>query len=419
MHFPSLIRCLTFVGALCLSISQCTAQSAAPPSSLDGKVFVGYQGWFNCEGDGAKLGWTHWTKDFRKKLGPTNVAVDLWPDVSEYDASELYSTDFKHADGSTAKVFSSANEQTVLRHFRWMQDYNIDGAFVQRFAVNLTHPLLLKNHDKVLAHVRRGAKESQRDFAVMYDLTGMNAELFSVVESDWARLQSESKITEDPGYLHHQGKPLVAVWGVGFNDNRKYSLDQCLGLVKKLKSSGCSVMLGVPSFWRDRSRDAMDDPLLHEIIQSADIVCPWSVGRYQSSVDAKKHANDVWKLDREWCQKYQLEFLPVVFPGFSWKNLHGGALNEIPRRKGDFLWSQIEAAKSIGSRMVYVAMFDEVDEATAIFKCSAPPQVTGDARFVDYEGLPSDFYLKVVEQAGKLLRDEPNVKSPSQLRRLK
>ena len=76
MHFPSLVRWLTLVGAMCLGLPgnrpQCTAQSAAAPSSLDGKVFVGYQGWFNCEGDGSKLGWTHWTKDFRKKLGPTN-----------------------------------------------------------------------------------------------------------------------------------------------------------------------------------------------------------------------------------------------------------------------------------------------------------------------------------------------------------
>lgn len=395
----------------------CIAQSTRPEaSSLDGKILVGYQGWFNCEGDGSKLGWTHWTKDFRKKLGPNNVAVDLWPDVSEFGANELYSTAFKNADGSVAKVFSSADEKTVLRHFRWMQDYNIDGAFVQRFAVNLTHPLLLKNHDKVLGHVRRGATESKRDFAVMYDLTGMNAELFSVVEADWSRLQSELKLTQDTGYLHHQGKPIVAVWGVGFNDHRKYSLEQCRDLVKKLKSSGCAVMLGVPSFWRDRTRDALEDPLLHEIIRSADIVCPWSVGRYRSPQEAKQHANEVWKPDREWCLKHKLEFLPVVFPGFSWKNLRGGPLNEIPRRKGDFLWSQIQAAKAIGARTIYVAMFDEVDEATAIFKCADAPATIGDPQFVDYEGLPSDFYLKVVEQAGKLLRDEPNVKAPAKLR---
>ena len=35
-------------------------------STLTGKVMVGYQGWFNCEGDGANLGWTHWSRNRRK-----------------------------------------------------------------------------------------------------------------------------------------------------------------------------------------------------------------------------------------------------------------------------------------------------------------------------------------------------------------
>jgi len=64
------------------------------PSTLTGKVMAGYQGWFNCEGDGANLGWTHWAKDRRKPFGPGNVGVDLWPDVSEYDDDELYTTVF-------------------------------------------------------------------------------------------------------------------------------------------------------------------------------------------------------------------------------------------------------------------------------------------------------------------------------------
>ncbi len=154
-------------------------QMATPdPSSMQGKVMVGYQGWFNCEGDGSDLGWAHWTKDLRKTLGPSNVSVDLWPDVSEYDNSELYDTDFRSSDGQVARVFSSADAGTVRTHFRWMQDYQIDGAFVQRFAVNLTHPSLLQNHNKVLTNVRHAAAESKRVFAVMYDLTGITSELF-------------------------------------------------------------------------------------------------------------------------------------------------------------------------------------------------------------------------------------------------
>ncbi len=132
-------------------------------------------------------------------------------------------------------------------------------------------------------------------------------------------------------------------------------------------------MLGVPSFWREGNRDALNDPMLHEIIKMSDIVSPWSVGRYRSPTEAEGHARRVWRADLDWCQKHRIDFLPVVFPGFSWRNLHGGPLNEIPRQKGEFLWSQITAAKSSGAKMIYVAMFDEADEATAIFKCTNPP----------------------------------------------
>ena len=56
--------------------------------------------------------------------------------------------------------------------------------------------------------------------------------------------------------------------------------------------------------------------------------------------------------------------------------------------------------------MLYVAMFDEVDEGTAIFKCTNNPPVGPGAEFANYEGLPSDYYLKLTGRAAKLLRGE-------------
>jgi hypothetical protein len=55
--------------------------------------------------------------------------------------------------------------------------------------------------------------------------------------------------------------------------------------------------------------------------------------------------------------------------------------------------------------MVYQAMFDEVDEGTAIFKCTDDPP-SGASRFIDLEGLPSDHYLKLVGKATRMLRNE-------------
>ena len=131
-------------------------------STLTGKVMCGYQGWFNCKGDGADQGWTHWARDRDKTFGPGNVTVDLWPDVSELDEDERYATGFKHADGSAAEVFSSGNRKTVVRHFEWMRDYGIDGAFLQRFAHGLRRDGWKRHKDTVLSHVREGAEKAGR-----------------------------------------------------------------------------------------------------------------------------------------------------------------------------------------------------------------------------------------------------------------
>jgi hypothetical protein len=81
-------------------------------------------------------------------------------------------------------------------------------------------------------------------------------------------------------------------------------------------------------------------------------------------------------------------------------------LGKIPRLKGQFFWSQIAAAKRAGARMLYVAMFDEVDEGTAIFKCTNEPPTGDGVPFLTYEGLPSDYYLQLAGAAGRLLRGE-------------
>ena len=80
-------------------------------------------------------------------------------------------------------------------------------------------------------------------------------------------------------------------------------------------------------------------------------------------------------------------------------------LDQIPRQKGQFLWSQYVQAKKAGATMIYQAMFDEIDEGTAIFKCTNTPPV-GESPFITYEGLPSDYYLWLTGMGGRLLRGE-------------
>jgi hypothetical protein len=56
--------------------------------------------------------------------------------------------------------------------------------------------------------------------------------------------------------------------------------------------------------------------------------------------------------------------------------------------------------------MLYVAMFDEVNEATAIFKGSNNPPVSTKTSFIDMDGMPSDHYLWLTGEAAKMLRNE-------------
>ena len=179
-------------------------------------------------------------------------------------------------------------------------------------------------------------------------------------------------------------------------------------MIVALKNDGCSILLGVPTGWRNLERDSLSTPVVHEVLKLADVISPWTIGRYRSPDGLAKHAEEFWKPDHEWTKKREIDYLPVVFPGFSWKNLKGGdeKLGAIPRLKGEFLWSQFVAAKQAGAEMIYVAMFDEVDEGTAIFKCTNDPPVGEGVSFLTYEGLPSDHYLKLTAKGAKLLRGE-------------
>ena len=386
-------------------------------TTLTGKVMCGYQGWFGAPGDGSVAsGWRHWTKS-QGPFADGNAKVDLWPDVSELTPGERFTTGFKLSNGYPAVVFSSYKEQTVLRHFQWMRDYGIDGVFVQRFATHLTNPARLEFCNTVLANCREGANRCGRAYSVMYDLSGLARRHIDDVINDWRQLRKKMAITDDAAYLHDHGKPVVAVWGIGFNDGRAYTLDDCRRLIEFLKNDPdaghCTVMLGVPAYWLELDNDAVSDPKLLQVLSLADVISPWTVGRYTTPAEANKYANKVLEADLAWCRPRGIDFMPVVFPGFSWHNMKGAELDEIPRMNGQFLWSQFLGAKKNGISMVYVAMFDEVDEGTAIFKCANEIPVGAASKFLTYDGLPSDFYLKIVGRGAKLIRSGAAASSAS------
>ena len=375
--------------------------------SYKGLVMAGYQGWFNAAGDGANRGWHHYHAG--GELEPGNCKFDLWPDVSEY--KKTYPTPFTHADGRTAYLFSSYDASTTDLHFKWMQQYGIDGAFVQRFVTNLRSPLHLHANNTVLSHALEASRKYNRAIAVMYDLSGMNDSTDAdLVIADWKNLVDSLKLTsrgDGQTYLYHRGRPLVAVWGAGFNDHRAYTARSVGRILDFLQHDpvygGCSILLGVPTFWRDQGNDADKDPRWMELFKKVDIIQPWMVGRYHE--DTYPPFRDRIKDDIAWCMANGIDYVPVVFPGFSWHNMNAKSpQNQIPRDKGRFFWEQLTGAMQAGAQMLYIAMFDEIDEGTAIFKISPDPPV-GKSSFVPLDpGIPSDYYLNLAGYAGRMLR---------------
>ena len=399
------------------------SQAGVDVSTLTGKLMSGYQGWFRAPGDGSGGAWGHWSPD--GEFRPGHCKIDAWPDMSELDEDEKYPTPFKHADGSPATVFSSVKRKTVIRHFKWMKDYGLDGVFVQRFfdhAVELREGRE-KGALQVLSHCREAANLHGRAYALMYDLSGMHQGQEGVIIDDWKRLKGEMGLGADPAYQRHRGKPVVSVWGIGFPDRPDYTLKPCRTIVEFLKKEGLCVKLGVPTGWREQKLerpyipfgkrdssyvdgDCQQNPLLHEIIKAADIVSPWAVDRVRSPQGATDLAQRVWAGDLDWCGKQGLEFIRVAFPGFSWNNMYPqDPFNMAPRLKGRLLWQMYVEAIKLGVPMLYQAMFDEVDEGTAIFKCSNNPPV-GESRFLDMDGVPADHYLRLAGLATKMLRKE-------------
>jgi hypothetical protein len=392
------------IGAVVLTAAGLSTAAGNPQvkvidaTSLRHKVLCGYQGWFRCPGDPAREGWRHWSRD-STKITPGSVTFEMWPDTSEYTAEEKFpAPGFTHPDSKPAYLYSSAHPLTVERHFKWMERYGIDGVFVQRFLVNVGN----RSFDRVLDHVRTSAKKTGRLYAVCYDLTNAPKDrLYDRLVQDWKQLVDEQKVTQDKRYLHHDGKPVLFVWGF-FSERFGPALAH--RIIDYFKQQGrYEVTLIGGCQWRWR---AEQDAEWARALRRFDVISPWNVGNVMR-VGEQKHAATVhWKDDLVEAKKAGIAYLPVIYPGFGWTNLKGkdAADVTIPRLGGEFFWRQFVTASELGIDMAYVAMFDEVDEATAIFKVSNSPPTQ--AKFATYEGFPADWYLRLTGEGSKVIRGE-------------
>ncbi|MBQ0128081.1 MAG: GH92 family glycosyl hydrolase [Bacteroidales bacterium] len=375
-------------------------KSSISYDSYKGLAMAGYQGWFFSPEGGSEYAWAYSSAD-------GVYYVDMLPDVLEYP--QTYPIPGRMADGSHPRVYSAYDYSSVDVHFRWMKEYGLDGVFMQRFIGNITNSRR-DHYLHVMDNAMSCAERYDRAICIMYDLSGgEDGTMADVLLDDIDELNVRYNLFDHgarPSYLWHNGKPLVVVWGIGFMDRAEYYLDEAARIIDGLKERGYSIMLGVPTYWREQGEDTRKDPRLYDYISKADIIMPWYVGR--SDNDTLEDFLKIVPEDVKWCKEHGIGFAGDVWPGFSWENMCPGADDAVPRRGGEFLQRQIDACIEAGCESLYISMFDEVNEGTAIFKIAREVPVPAYRQVIVplEDGVPSDRYLTICGEAARRLKEQ-------------
>lgn len=392
-------------------------------STIKYKSLFGYQGWFGCPQDDTGPSWVHWF-DYNKDPVSNYLTVDLWPDTSELTPSELCPTQIIKPDGQPLNAYSGYNLLSVMRHFAWMQQYKIDGVALQRFLAPMTDPRFKAHGIELLSNEQKAAERYGRVIYLEYDFSSSFSgdELIALVENDW-KDQVDRGLTQSPSYLHEKTLPLVELWGIGIPGSNNLTVANVNELLTFFQSNTdpkyrATVIGGVGSYWRTGTGDAQPGTEWAKVYRSFDLINPWAVGRYGSYFvsEAQIYMQNVTVPDLQETQRLGIGYMPVIWPGFSWTNLmrnrgSTATSNQISRACGSFFWQQAINALGAGATQVQIAMFDEVDEGTAMFK------LVPDAKYfpadsnllglnIDGCALNSDFYLRLGSAVGSVLRGE-------------
>jgi hypothetical protein len=371
------------------------AANASPVGDVVGKITVGYQGWFACTGDGSPINaWWHWTQNWGQSPSASNNGIKSWPDVRDY--TNTYTTAWPALNnGQPAKLFSSFSDQTVNTHFSWMQQNNIDAAALQRFNPNGQEGPV---RDAITAKVKTAAEQYGRKFYIMYDVSGWT-NMQQEVKTDWTNKMSA--YTSSPAYARQNGKPVVCIWGFGFNDNNHpWSAAVCLDVINWFKDQGCYVIGGVPTHWRNETSDSR--PGFLNTYKAFNMLSPWMVGRIGNVGDVDNFYNNVNTPDQAYCNANGIDYQPCVLPG---------DLQEGQRAHGDFMWRQFYNMIRVGCQGIYISMFDEYNEGNQIAKTAENiSQIPAGSSFrtLDEDGVAcsADYYLRLTGDGGRMLKGQ-------------
>jgi hypothetical protein len=372
-----------------------TTAAASSTGDVVGKITVGYQGWFACAGDGAPIGaWWHWSQDWSRPPSPDNNVIKAWPDMREYTAT-YRSAYGNFSNGQPATLFSSYDQSTVNTHFRWMQQNGCDTAALQRFNPNGQEG---PTRDAMAGKVRSAAETYGRKFYIMYDVSGWT-NMQSEIKADW--ITKMSAHTASSAYARQNGKPVVAIWGFGFNDaNHPWSAGVCLDVVNWFKGQGCYVIGGVPREWRtgvDGSR-----PGYLDVYHAFNMLSPWMIGAISTIAGSDAAYQNLNVPDKADCDAHGIDYQPCVLPG---------DVSLRQRAHGDFMWRQFYNMVRVGAEGIYISMFDEFGEGNQIAKTAENASMTpvgSDLLALDEDGTAcsSDYYLRLTADGGRMLKGQ-------------
>jgi hypothetical protein len=371
------------------------SEAASAAGDVVGKITVGYQGWFACIGDGAPInGWWHWSQNWSQPPSPSNNAIKAWPDMAEYATG--YQTAYGNLNGGgAATLFSSFDQQSVNTHFLWMQQNGCDTAALQRFNPNSSEG---PTRDAMAAKVRSAAEANGRKFYIMYDVSGWTT-MQAEIKADWTSKMSAH--TASSAYALQNGKPVVCIWGFGFNDsNHPWDAATCLDVVNWFKGQGCYVIGGVPREWRTGTGGSRAGYL--GVYHAFNMLSPWMVGAIGTAADSDSVYQNYNVPDQADCNANGIDYQPCVLPGDVSAN---------QRAHGDFMWRQLYNMVRVGAQGIYISMFDEYGEGNQIAKTAATqagvPAGSG-LLSLDQDGTAcsSDYYLRLTNDGGRMLKGQ-------------
>ena len=397
-------------------------------ANVENKLLMGYAGWYATPGDGnpdTTIGWRHWFSA-PQNPAPQDAKFTYWPDCSEYGAGELHDSPLSMADGHPAKLFSSYTRDTVDRHFSWMEEFGIDGVLKQRFIAEAVGDPPFKNfQNHVTSNVKMAAERHKRAWGILYDLYNANATtLVKDIQTDWVEhCENTLGALDSPQFVSYKGKPLIGL-RFGIYDGHSHTEQKALTIVAFFQKRGMAVMGQVPTSWRS-------DPQWKALVNILDIINPWTVGKFggqggndagspeSAGIDADRYATTYLAPDLVATQKSGQGYMPTIWPGsYQLTSKTQRAYGGIPRFGGAFYWRQAANALALNATMLYNAMFDDVDDGTAMFKIAAHAKNTPIDKVIprghtvspflalDDDGLtlPTDWYLTLAGKVASALR---------------